>query len=203
MNIVAIGDVHGCITKLQKKIQPLIGSQSEVVFLGDLIDRSPDHKGDLRVLQLVKFMEQNPQAFGLSKVVVLSGNHEQIFLGAYHRGLGNPYGDHWLANGGDPSLLQDAEPFIDWLKARPLTYFKDKYLFVHAGVRPHVPIEKQNPNDLIWIRDDFLNADDHGLPYVVVHGHTPTERVEITPNRIGIDTGACFGGELTALSITL
>ena len=61
MNIVAIGDVHGCITKLQEKVQPLIGSQSEVVFLGDLIDRSPEENGDLRVLQLIHFMEQNPE----------------------------------------------------------------------------------------------------------------------------------------------
>ena len=101
MNIVAIGDVHGCITKLQEKVQPLIGSQSEVVFLGDLIDRSPEENGDLRVLQLIHFMEQNPQAFGLKSVTVLTGNHEQAFLQAYD----GDDSELWSINGGNPELL--------------------------------------------------------------------------------------------------
>ena len=199
MNIVAIGDVHGCITKLQEKVQPLIGSQSEVVFLGDLIDRSPEENGDLRVLQLVHFMEQNPEAFGLKSVTVLTGNHEQAFLQAYD-------GDDkelWSINGGDPELLVKARPFIKWLRERPAYHVIDKYLFVHAGVRPNVPLEKQTKRDLTWIRNSFLNAPDHGLPYVVVHGHTVVEEPEIYPHRIALDTGACFGGELTAYSLPL
>ena len=113
------------------EIQPLIGSQSEVVFLGDLIDRSPEENGDLRVLQLVHFMEQNPQAFGLSKVTVLRGNHETLFLEAittYDTEL-------WEYNGGNRDLLEQAEPFIEWLyNSGPAYYVVDDGLFVHAGV---------------------------------------------------------------------
>ena len=197
MNIVAIGDVHGCITKLQKKVQPLIGSQSEVVFLGDLIDRSPEENGDLRVLQLVHFMEQNPEAFGLSKVTVLTGNHETLFLEAYD----SLDTELWEYNGGNRDLLEQAEPFIDWLRERPAYYVVGDLLFVHAGVRPNVPLEEQTFTDLTWIRDPFLNSESHGLPYTIIHGHTFVEKPEFHADRIAIDTGACFGGELTALSI--
>ena len=200
MNTVAIGDVHGCITQLQQVIQPLMGSHSEVIFLGDLIDRSPEPNGDLRVLQLVHFMEQNPQAFGLKNVVVLTGNHEQVFIDVCRDGLDTPMGECWCFNGGDPELIEQAKPFLDWLATRPTHYVKGKYLFVHAGVMPGVPLDQQRKEDLVWIREPFLDVD-HELPYVVVHGHTVVPEVEILPHRIGIDTGACFGGELTALVI--
>lgn len=201
MKTIAIGDVHGCISLLQQKVQPLIGSQSEVVFLGDLIDRSPEPNGDLRVLQLVKFMEENPSAFGLHNVVVLTGNHEQMLLHACLEGFDNPMAQCWLENGGNPELLDDIEPFIEWLMDRPICHIKDNYLFVHAGVRPNIPLHKQNPQDLIWIRDQFLDSDDHGLPYVVVHGHTPTYEPEVLTHRINVDTGAYATGNLTALQL--
>jgi serine/threonine protein phosphatase 1 len=198
MNIVAIGDVHGCITKLQQAIQPLIGSQSEVVFLGDLIDRAPEENGDLRVLQLVHFMEQNPEAFGLSKVTVLTGNHEQMFLEAYETGDD----ELWEYNGGNPDLFEQAAPFIQWLRDRPPYYVVSDLLFVHAGVRPAVPLEEQTLTDLTWIRDPFLDSPSHGLPYTVIHGHTYVPEPEFHSDRIAIDTGACFGGPLTALNIS-
>jgi serine/threonine protein phosphatase 1 len=72
------------------------------------------------------------------------------------------------------------------------------YVFVHAGVRPEVALDRQDGNDLIWIREPFLSSRaDHGA--VIVHGHTPTDAVEVRPNRIGIDTGAVFTGNLTCL----
>lgn len=200
MNTVAIGDVHGCYSQLTQVIQPLIGSQSEVIFLGDLIDRSPEPNGDLRVLQLVYFMQQNPHAFGLKNVVVLKGNHEEIFLHVNTHGLNNSIGECWCYHGGNPELLKRAQPFIDWLIERPTYYVKGKYLFVHAGVMPGVPLDQQEKEDLLWIREPFLDVD-HELPYVVVHGHTVVPEVEVLAHRIGIDTGACFGGELTALVI--
>jgi serine/threonine protein phosphatase 1 len=72
------------------------------------------------------------------------------------------------------------------------------YLFVHAGIRPGVPLDRQDPHDLIWIRDEFLfDGRDHGL--VVIHGHTPANQPEVRPTRIIVDTGAVFGGTLTCL----
>jgi len=74
------------------------------------------------------------------------------------------------------------------------------YLFVHAGVRPGIPIEAQRETDLIWIRDEFLESTE-GFGKVVVHGHTPGREPVVRPNRIGIDTGAVFSGRLTALRL--
>ena len=85
--------------------------------------------------------------------------------------------------------------FLDWL--RP-SHVEGGYFFTHAGVRPGVPLDAQDPHDLMWIREPFLSSTaDHGK--VVVHGHTPVPAPEVRANRIGVDTGACYGGRLTAL----
>ncbi len=87
-----------------------------------------------------------------------------------------------------------------FLESLPLTARFGDYLFVHAGIRPGVPLEDQDPEDLIWIREDFLwDGSDHG--FVVVHGHTPANPPEVMPNRINIDTGAVYGGPLTCLAL--
>ena len=87
---------------------------------------------------------------------------------------------------------------IAFLRDRPLSRRIDGYLFVHAGIRPGVPLGQQDPHDLVWIREPFLSSRaDHGL--VVVHGHTPRPRPEVRANRIGLDTGAVMGGVLTCL----
>ena len=90
------------------------------------------------------------------------------------------------------------EAHVDFLRRTGLSYRAGDYVFVHAGIRPGVPLEAQNDHDMMWIRDDFLaSRDDHGV--VVVHGHTPAEGVENLPNRIGIDTGAYATGRLSAV----
>ena len=198
-NVVAIGDVHGCYSLLIETLQPLLGTQAEVVFLGDLIDRSPEPAGDIQVLNLVHGLQENPEEAGLSKVTVLTGNHEQLFFEAVETGDT----ELWEWNGGSLPLIQQAEDHIEWLKGLPYYYVKDKFLFVHAGVRPNVPLEDQTKHDCTWIRDPFLNEEDHGLPYTVVHGHTIVSNPEIHPHRINIDTGAFHTGKLTALNITL
>ena len=78
--------------------------------------------------------------------------------------------------------------------------FAADYLFVHAGVRPGIPLDAQDETDLIWIRDDFLKSTET-FGKVVVHGHTPGKTPVVRPNRIGIDTGAVFTGRLTALRL--
>ena len=85
-----------------------------------------------------------------------------------------------------------------WIDTRALTHREGGYLFVHAGIRPGRKLQRQTPDDLLWIREPFLSsAECH--PLVVVHGHTPSARPTILPNRIGIDTGAFMGGPLTCL----
>ena len=72
------------------------------------------------------------------------------------------------------------------------------YLFVHAGLRPRIPLARQSRLDMLWIREPFLSFDGD-FPAVVVHGHTPESEPVIRHNRIGIDTGACLGGRLTCV----
>src|SRR3546814_343264 len=87
-----------------------------------------------------------------------------------------------------------------WIRSLPLSRRIGDYLFVHADVRPGVPLDQQDPADLRWIRRDFLDSEeDHGA--IVVHGHSVRPEVEIHPNRIGIDTGAYASGRLTALGL--
>jgi serine/threonine protein phosphatase 1 len=118
---------------------------------------------------------------------------------------------HWLVNGGVDSLtswgIPRSVPPAEWAARIPLPhliFLRDlaisrrigPYLFVHAGIRPGVPLEQQSRQDMLWIREPFLSsAADHGV--VVVHGHTPKREPIVQPNRIAIDTGAVLGGALT------
>ena len=81
-----------------------------------------------------------------------------------------------------------------------LSHSRGDYFFVHAGAAPGVALGEQSPQDLMWIRKRFLESRTL-FEQVVVHGHTPVEAATFTPNRINLDTGACFGGPLTAVLI--
>ena len=156
------------------------------------------------------------------RFVVLKGNHEEMMVEALSGDI-TVYG-HWLSFGGretllswgvessiahglaTPENLQDAAQavgtdVIDWMSRLPLYHKHDGYLFVHAGIRPGVPLRKQGTEDLLWITNEFLDADtQHGM--MVVHGHSASEGGPvIRSNRIGIDTGAYRTGRLTALGI--
>ena len=156
-----------------------------------------------------------------ARTIHIKGNHEEFLLRALAAdpGVLHP----WLDYGGrecaqsyglDPRRLLALEEkeaaallreHVPDAHRRFVESFADSfrfgdYLFVHAGIRPGVPLEEQQPSDLRWIREPFLgDTADHG--FVVVHGHTIVEQVEQRPNRIGIDTGAYGGGPLTALAI--
>ncbi len=220
--VVAIGDIHGCLdrlTKLHQRIEDAAArskaTHRRIVYLGDYIDRGPDSRGVIDSL-----VERPPEGF---EPVFLKGNHEQAML----EFLGGGPGGTWLLNGGAAACrsygveVEDLPRAIEsenakklrrrlhstvpashraFLAGLKLAHREGDYLFVHAGVRPGVGLEEQEPTDLLWIRGPFLESDeDFGA--IVVHGHTPTKRAEIRPNRIGIDTGACYGGALTALML--
>jgi serine/threonine protein phosphatase 1 len=76
----------------------------------------------------------------------------------------------------------------------------DNCFLCHAGVRPNVPLDRQNANDLLWIRDEFLNSR-QSFGKMIIHGHTPNEWPEVRPNRVNLDTGAFATGRLTCLVI--
>ena len=87
-------------------------------------------------------------------------------------------------------------PHLDFLRELAVSHAAGGYLFVHAGIRPGIPLERQNQHDLLWIREPFLSSKEP-LGVVVVHGHTPRPQPVVRTNRIGIDTGAVMGGALT------
>jgi serine/threonine protein phosphatase 1 len=187
-----------------------------LVFAGDYVDRGPDSRGVIDQLLVLRARG------GLGAPVFLRGNHDQMLLDF----LADPAtGPAWMSVGGGAALTsyglappgpsaepaawaQTAHAFADalplthraFLEDLTLSYRSGDYVFVHAGVRPGRPLEQQTARDLLWIRQGFLN-DRRPLPWTVVHGHTPSERVNADFRRIGIDTGAYATGVLTALRL--
>ena len=215
--VYCIGDVHGRVDLL-RELHGLIAEDARsfeghraIIYLGDLIDRG------MNSCEVVDLLLDDPLA-GF-EAVYLKGNHEQTLLDF----LEYPeQAEGWLAWGGretvasygvalppglrraDPQAIRDdlvaliPERHVEFFRGMAVYHEVDDYLFVHAGIRPGVPLHEQSDTDLMWIRGEFLESEeDHGR--VVVHGHSITEQVEMRPNRIGIDTGAYCSGVLTCL----
>jgi serine/threonine protein phosphatase 1 len=209
--VYAIGDVHGCLDRLRAMHEAIADDLRErpvaravLVHIGDYIDRGPNSAG------VVAMLAQASSPEGISETVNLLGNHEDMFLGALEQRTEEAV-SLWLMNGGAATLAswgigramgvsewqaRIPPPQLHFIRGLRLTHTIGPYLFVHAGLRPDVPLERQERADLIWIRGPFLHSRaDFGA--VVVHGHTPTQRPEVRANRIGIDTGAVMGGVLS------
>ena len=208
--VYAIGDVHGCLDRLAALHAMIADDLADrptpeplLVHLGDYVDRGADSAGVVARLVAGAAVPDVP-------TVNLMGNHEDMMLAAVASGEFEAAG-LWLANGGAVSLLSwgvprsaQAKDWSGYLPAPHLLFLRDLtmchaaggYLFVHAGVRPGVPLERQSRHDLMWIREPFLSSS-ASLGAVVVHGHTPQRAPVVRPNRIGIDTGAVLGGALT------
>lgn len=205
--VYAIGDVHGCANRL-RALHGMIAADLVahpvgmpfLVHLGDYVDRGEDSRGAVQAL-----LSAPP---GLS-AIHLRGNHEQMMLAALAPGATKGARSHWLENGGAETLRSYGLPYqltacwssieaghLALLGALPDRFARGEYLFVHAGIRPGVTIAAQATQDLLWIREPFLSWRGK-LPAVVVHGHTPVSAPEVLPHRIGIDTGAVVGGDLT------
>jgi serine/threonine protein phosphatase 1 len=221
--IYAIGDVHGRLDVLVPLLrdigQDVLAVQPAerplLVFLGDYVDRGPASR---EVVDTVLGLE----ADGAFEVVAIKGNHEEALL----QFLEDPaFGATWLDFGGgatlasygvqppagrtDAEALEQARTALDaalpaahrdFYRRLELIHVAGDYAFVHAGVRPGVALEDQAERDLLWIRQEFLN--DRG-PFgkVIVHGHTPIDEPQLTPHRLGIDTGAYATGVLTAVKL--
>ena len=219
--IYAIGDVHGRLDLLTDLIARIAADDAarapadiEVILLGDLIDRGAQTAG------LLEYLRAFRPEFARFRFVM--GNHEMAMLTSLDDASGDPHRTGWLDFGGLATLASYGVP--DRLLALPgpalvaalhhyvprahldfLARFEDHvmvgdYLFVHAGIRPGVPLADQRPADLHWIRAEFLDdRRPHG--FTVVHGHTISEEADFRANRIGIDTGAYRTGVLTALGL--
>ena len=213
--IYAIGDIHGRADLLAVLLATIVkdresaGRDCSLIFLGDYVDRGPESR------QVIERLLAPPPGF---KVCYLRGNHDHVPLSF----LGDPTRYRfWREYGGEETLLSYgvAPPRSDdekelreasdrfrqalpahhfaFLNALELSVQIGDYYFVHAGVRPGIPLDRQIAEDQMWIRDDFLSS---SKPFgaTIVHGHTPTEKPVLAAHRIGVDTGAYITGRLTA-----
>ena len=219
IRIYAFGDIHGR-ADLLKKMFTVIDADLErnpvsrpiEVFLGDYVDRGPDSAHTLDLL-----LERSLYR----ETVFLKGNHEAFFLEVLRdptkledlRKFGGL--QTLMSYGIQPSLNPDATEQADLISElievmpgdhlRFLQELKPSFLcgdffFVHAGVRPGIPLKEQQEADLLWIRNEFLDSEEYFGKFIV-HGHTPVREPDIRPNRINIDTGAYATGNLTLLTI--
>ncbi len=219
--VIAIGDIHGrfdlleCLMEAVFEQEATPASSTHLVFLGDYIDRGPRSKEVLDYLLWISRWSSYRTHF-------LLGNHEQLLLTF----LDDPMmGPAWFDLGGRDTLdsygvrapfwrtnaemLTDTakallaampEAHLEFLKGLEMSWAWDGYMFVHAGLRPGRDLAEQSPQDMLWIRGEFLNGSDR-FEKVVVHGHTPAEEVHCDERRIGIDTGAYATETLTALRL--
>lgn len=219
IRIYAFGDIHGRADLLKRMFTEIDAdlarspvSRSIEVYLGDYIDRGP-HSGHTLDLLIARSRDR--------EAVFLKGNHEAYFMEVL-RDPGKV--NDWRQFGGlqtlmsygiQPSLNPDVAERTEWIqrlnKAVPATHLSflralknsficGDFFFVHAGVRPGIPLSQQQEEDLLWIRNDFLDSNaDFGK--FIVHGHTPVPEPDVRPNRVNIDTGAYATGNLTLLRI--
>lgn len=219
IRIYAVGDIHGradLLDRLAQRVGADLAArpalEAVTVFVGDYVDRGVDSRGVLERLARAEFP---------TRIVALRGNHEEAMLRFLDDATALP---QWVMFGGLMTLVSyGVDPGAEMrrggaqaVQAAFLAHFPEAhrrfleataycaeygdYFFCHAGVRPHVPLEQQDPGDLMWIRYEFLEyKGDFGK--VIVHGHTPHTKVENLKNRINVDTHAFRSGVLTAVAL--
>ncbi len=219
IRVYAIGDVHGradLLDRLLSRIDAQLANspirKAVEVYLGDYVDRGPDSREVIHRLSVRRRSHS---------LICLKGNHEAFVAGFINDptmlanwqqvgGLAtlNSYGLRPPINANKREQIEIAEAFSRalpdehrrFLAGLPLSYTCGDFFFVHAGVRPGVPLSQQREEDLLWIRDDFLLSETR-FDKMIIHGHTPVLAPDVRSNRINIDTGAYATGQLTCLVI--
>jgi len=195
--LLAFGDIHGCRVQLRALLDTVAPSeQDQLVFLGDYIDRGPDSAGV--VDDLLELRKRGLHC------VFLRGNHEQMLLDVLAGGDPATF----LFNGGGKTMAnyraRGAWPpppdHLAFFEQLPVLYATGRFIFAHAGLRPGLPLAEQSPDDLLWIRAEFLDSS-YDWGNTVVFGHTPREEPLLMEKRIGLDTGCVYGGQLTCCDV--
>jgi serine/threonine protein phosphatase 1 len=217
--VYAIGDIHGCLDELRALLDVIaqdsldFAGDVHLVFVGDFIDRGPDSAGVIELLASGELPGKHHR--------FLMGNHEEAMLQVIDGDSESMAG--WLRFGGVqtvesygisrgdvyrlgldlPGRLNALVPqsHVAFLRGLEDQVKIGDYLFVHAGIRPGIPLHEQERFDLRWIREEFLGDEDSDHGVMVVHGHTISSEPEVRANRIGIDTGCYSSGKLTALAL--
>ncbi|PZP39263.1 MAG: serine/threonine protein phosphatase [Pseudomonas fluorescens] len=220
IRVYAVGDIHGRRDLIEDMLTAIKADSVSytgkviLVCVGDYIDRGPDSKGVVDAL-----LNDIPEQW---ETIFLRGNHEQVMLNF----IENPkMRTEWMAWGGlqalesygiapygskglrDPEALAAEVNYVleevdhkNFFSSTRMWYVCGSYLFVHAGVRPSLRLDRQMDEDLLFIRDDFLGKP-HGLPYRIVFGHTIFDNVLIENDRIALDTGAFQSGKLSCICL--
>lgn len=214
--VYAIGDVHGCYGLLRRMEEAIIedaaavAGEKWIVMLGDYVDRGPQSAAVLSHL-----LAPPPAGFVRH---CLAGNHEALMLSYLE--APDP-GHHWLALGGTETLRSYGLDEIHgrgasmksllgthippdhhaFLRRAPCLLSVPGFAFVHAGIRPGIPLDGQSEHDLLWLRPDAAR-DAEETSVITVHGHTPVADIEVSGRRINIDTGAFFTGRLSCARVS-
>ncbi|MDW6022615.1 metallophosphoesterase [Mesorhizobium sp. BAC0120] len=220
MAIYAVGDVHGCLDQLLALEEAIVADgrslpgRKLIIMLGDYVDRGPASA------QVIDHLIAPPPA-GFERIC-LTGNHDMLMLDYLE---GRATLGEWLQMGAGPTLrsygidrerlaqIYGSAKQVDdmirraipnthaaFLRSLPILVDAKRFVFVHAGIRPELPLDQQSDDDLVFIRSEFYERA-HLLKKYVVHGHTPVSEAKLEGRRINIDTGACFSGRLTAIRI--
>ena len=199
----AIGDIHGCLTSLQQLLDKVVHRADTLVFLGDYVDRGTNSK---QVVETILALQKTHP-----RVITLMGNHDFLFL-QYLVGQENPLflrvgGRQTLASYGLPLRANQEEiarcmppAHFSFFKNLPLFWEDPHAIYVHAGLQPGCHLSQQSPQWCLWAREAFIHSTfSFGKP--VIFGHTVFDQPLVTPSKIGVDTGAVYGGRLTALLV--
>lgn len=212
--IYAIGDLHGRVDEFERALSLIErdgGPDAEIVFVGDYVDRGPDSRGVLD--RLIAGRDAG------KRWITLLGNHDRMFAWFLEDvPRHDPHllvGYHWLHDRlGGIETLRSYDLFFDehirledlhemamavvpethrlFLRSLMAMHQTPDLAFVHAGIRPGVPLNAQQESDLVWIRQTF-HAHPGPHPKLIVHGHTPVDRVTHYGHRINLDSGAGYG----------
>jgi serine/threonine protein phosphatase 1 len=222
--VYAIGDIHGCYRQLRELLKLIAldadqradGRTPNLIFCGDYIDRGPE---SARVIDALCWIKRHRPY----NVHFLKGNHEQVMLNYI---ANPPAAASWMRFGGMETLqsygvepLPSGAPRAAHLNARddllekmPVAHLRfletlelmvgiGDYAFVHAGIKPGRLLDEQSEDDMLWIRNGFVDVETK-LERIIVHGHTwVDDQPQFGPYRIGIDTGAYETGVLTAVRL--
>lgn len=222
MRTYAIGDIHGHIELLREVHAWIAADQAKhgaapIIHVGDLVDRGPDCRA------VVEYLRAGIEAG--QDWIVLKGNHDRMFtnyirdinyhdpclrtdLSYLHPRIGGSatlesYGvknaaDRPLAPVHAEAVAAVPETHLKFLESLPIYHQRGEVIYVHAGIRPGIPIEQQVEDDLVWIRKGFLE-DTRDFGALIVHGHTAIDRPTHYGNRLNIDSSAAYGGPLSAV----
>ena len=170
MLTIAIGDIHGMAEKLKTLLRQIDawlkanaeGQAHQFIFLGDYIDRGPDTREVLKIVQHLQ----------AARAICLRGNHEDLMLRATESEVGLT---NFIINGGDATIASLRTPAAfqraqDWMRTLPTSHEDEHRYYVHAGIRPGIPLDQQTAESKLWIRDSFLRHTGP-FPKYVVHGH--------------------------------